>query len=140
MADDEQGTVELRDKVVGDDWVIPVYVDESSTLDMSDWDPEQTRAQLRTADGGLLASGVVQGDPVEGIAVVVFDGDEDRNVPATDLEAGALIMLIRDEDTASIPTGDPVFLQVSTRAESLMGRQTVATYSWIPRTQVEVNP
>lgn len=137
---DEQGTVELRDKVVGDDWVIPVYVDESSTLDMSDWDPEHTRAQLRTADGGLLASGVVEGDAAEGIAAVVFDGDVDRNVPATDLDAGQLIMLIRDDDTADIPTGDPVFLQVSTRAESLMGRQTVATYSWIPRTQVEVNP
>lgn len=138
MADD-QGVVELRDKVVGDDWVIPVYVDESSTLDMSDWDPEQTRAQLRAGDGTLLAEGVVTGDAPAG-APVVFDGDEDRSVPATNLEAGELIMLVRDVDNVDMPTGNPVYLQVSTVAASLMGRQTIATYSWIPRAQVEVNP
>lgn len=136
---------ELNPKIVGDRWVVYSRRKAGNTVDPSDW--TDLRAQLRTAAGILLASSdpedVTEGDAdTDPVLELSFDGIEEEGVPATDLEADPPVLCVHVvDDTSDIPTGNPVYLQVSAvgDGQSLMGRQTIITFSWIPEAQIEVN-
>lgn len=131
--------VELRPKTVGDDWTVYARRKAGNTVDPSDWD--DLRAQLRTADGTLLASSD-EDDVSETVLAISFQGDELKGIPATDLEADPPVISMHVVgDTSDIPTGNPVYLQVTATGDgtSIMGRQTVGTFSWVPQAQIEVN-
>lgn len=137
--------VELGPKVVGDDWVVYARRKAGNTVDPSDW--TGLRAQLRTAAGVLLASSdedeVTPGDDdTDPVLTLSFQGDEVKGIPATDLEADPPVLCVYVvDDTSDLPTGNPLYLQVSAvgDGQSLMGRQTVGTFSFIAEAQVEVN-
>lgn len=126
----------LKPKTVGDRWVVYSRRKPGNTVDPSDW--TDLRAQLRTAAGVLLASS----DPDDDVLELSFDGIEEEGVPATDLSADPPVLCVHVvDDTSDIPTGNPVYLQISAigDGQSLMGRQTIVTFSWIPVAQIEVN-
>lgn len=137
--------IELADKVVGDGWFVYARRKAGNTVDPSDW--TDLRAHLRSVDGTLLASSdtdeVSAGDDdTDPVLELSFDGVEEWGLPATDLDADTPVLSVAVVgDTSWIATGNPVYLQVSATGtgQSLMGPQTVGTFSWIPRPQVEVN-
>jgi hypothetical protein len=135
--------VELGPKTVGDDWSVYARRKAGNTVDPSDW--TDLRAQLRTASGVLLASSdaddVTEGDEdTDPVLELSFDGDVGKGIPATDLEADPPVFCVHVVgDTSWFPTGNPVYLQVTAVAESLLGRQTVGTFSWLAEAQIEVN-